>query len=284
MVEVHVVSAFSKDNTGGNKAGLVFYRPDLSSIQKMTISRELGYAETAFITKSSSADFRFEYFTPTEEVPLCGHATIGAFAFLNLMNKLSKSEYTIETKSGILSIRVTSDGMVFMEQNLPTYSDVLSLDSFNGCLDTNSIDSKLPIQIVSTGLRDILLPIKSSEDLKKLEPNFDVMTELSKKHNVIGVHAFALEGRENNITAICRNFAPLYDIDEESATGTSNCGLACYLFKYIEKKSQYIFEQGYNLNNPSRIVVNLTTHNDIIDAVFVGGYGYLLETKSISLS
>ncbi|MFT9138349.1 MAG: PhzF family phenazine biosynthesis protein, partial [Liquorilactobacillus satsumensis] len=74
MVEVHVVSAFSKDNTGGNKAGLVFDRPDLNSIQKMAIAKELGYAETAFITKSNLADFCLEYFTPTEEVPLCGHA------------------------------------------------------------------------------------------------------------------------------------------------------------------------------------------------------------------
>ncbi|MFT8836749.1 PhzF family phenazine biosynthesis protein [Liquorilactobacillus satsumensis] len=283
MVEVHVVSAFSKDNTGGNKAGLVFDRPDLNSIQKMAIAKELGYAETAFITKSNLADFCLEYFTPTEEVPLCGHATIATFAFLNLMNKLSKNEYTIETKSGILSMRIDSDGMVFMEQNAPTYADVLSLDSFNNCLDTNSIDQKLPIQIVSTGLWDILLPIKSGEELKKLAPDFDVMTELSKKHDVIGVHAFALEDKENNITAVCRNFAPLYEINEESATGTSNCALACYLFKYVEKKSQYIFEQGYNLNNPARIVVNLTTHDDMIDAIFVGGYGYLVETKSVAV-
>ncbi|KRN11198.1 hypothetical protein FD00_GL001196 [Liquorilactobacillus mali KCTC 3596 = DSM 20444] len=278
MVDIYVVSAFSK-----NKAGLVFDRPDLNSIQKMAIAKELGYAETAFITKSSLADFRLEYFTPTEEVPLCGHATIGTFAFLNLMNELSKSEYTIETKSGVLSMRVGSDGMVFMEQNAPTFFNVLSLNSFTDCLDTNSIDDKLPIQIVSTGLKDILLPIKSSKELQQLDPNFSVMTELSKEQNVIGVHAFALEDIKNNITAICRNFAPLYNINEESATGTSNCALACYLFKYVEKKSQYIFEQGYNLNNPSKIVVDLTTHDDIIDAVFVGGYGYLVEKKSVSI-
>ncbi len=76
MVEVYVATAFSKDSSGGNKAGIVFGRPDLISVQKMAIAKELGYAETAFITKSSLADFRLEYFTPTEEVPLCGHATI----------------------------------------------------------------------------------------------------------------------------------------------------------------------------------------------------------------
>ena len=283
MVDVYVASAFSKDNVGGNKAGLVFDRPDLSSVQKMAIAKKLGYAETAFITSSSVADFCLEYFTPTEEVPLCGHATIGTFAILNLLNKLSKNNYTIETKSGVLSIKVDSDGMVFMEQNTPTFFNELSLDLFNDCLDVNSINDKLPIQIVSTGLRDIMVPIKSTKYLQQLDPNFNVMTELSKEQNVIGVHAFALEEGMDNITAICRNFAPLYDIDEESATGTSNCALACYLFKYVEKKSQYIFEQGYNLNSPSRIVVNLKTHDDMIDAVFVGGYGYLVEKKSLSV-
>ncbi|KRL05825.1 PhzF family phenazine biosynthesis protein [Liquorilactobacillus oeni] len=283
MVEIYVASAFSKDNAGGNKAGLVFNRPDLNSIQKMEIAKQLGYAETAFITKSSIADFRLEYFTPTEEVPLCGHATIGTFTTLKLLKQLSKSEYMIETKSGVLSIKIKSDGMVFMEQNTPTFFNELALESFNKCLDVDSIDDKLPIQIVSTGLRDILLPIKSTKDLRQLDPNFKVMTELSKNQNVIGVHAFALEKEKNSVIAICRNFAPLYDINEESATGTSNCALACYLFKYVEKKSQYIFEQGYNLNNLSRIVVNLTIHDDIIDSVFVGGYGYLVEKKSISV-
>ncbi|KRL00871.1 PhzF family phenazine biosynthesis protein [Liquorilactobacillus capillatus] len=283
MVDVYVVSAFSKNNTGGNKAGLVFDRPDLTSVQKMAIAKELGYAETAFITESKLADFRLEYFTPTEEVPLCGHATIATFTFLNLTNKLSKSDYTIETKSGILSMKVGTDGMVFMEQNVPTYSNILTSDSFNACLDTNSIDSKIPIQIISTGLRDILLPVRSSKALQKLKPNFKAMAALSKEQNVVGVHAFSLEESESKITAICRNFAPLYDIDEESATGTSNCALACYLFKYVEKKSQYTFEQGYNLNSPSRIVVNLTTHDNVIDGVFVGGYGYLVENKSVSV-
>lgn len=283
MVEVYVASAFSKDNAGGNKAGIVFDRPDLSAIQKMAIAKELGYAETAFVTESSIADFRIEYFTPAEEVPLCGHATIGTFAVLNLLQKLSKSKYTIETKSGVLAITVDADGMVFMEQKTPTFFNRLSTNVFDDCLDSSAIDDKLPIQIVSTGLRDIMLPIKSTEKLQQLNPDFDVMTKLSKEQNVIGVHAFTLEKHEEHVTAICRNFAPLYDIDEESATGTSNCALACYLFKYVERKSQYIFEQGYNLNNPSRIVVNLKTHDDIIDVTFVGGYGYLAEKRSLSI-
>ena len=40
----------------------------------MEIAKQLGYAETAFISESEIADYKFEYFTPKEEVDLCGHA------------------------------------------------------------------------------------------------------------------------------------------------------------------------------------------------------------------
>ena len=82
MVHVYVMSAFSKENKGGNKAGVVLNREDLTVRQKMAIAKELGYSETAFVTHSDVADYKIEYFTPTDEVPLCGHATIATFSLL----------------------------------------------------------------------------------------------------------------------------------------------------------------------------------------------------------
>lgn len=70
MIDIYVTSAFCKDNQGGNKAGVVFDHPELTIAQKMAISSELGYSETAFVTDSDCADYKLEYFTPTEEVPL----------------------------------------------------------------------------------------------------------------------------------------------------------------------------------------------------------------------
>lgn len=282
MIDVYVVSAFCKDNKGGNKAGVVLDRPDLTSAQKIEIAKEMGYSETAFVSDSCKADFRLQYFTPTEEVPLCGHATIATFSVLRLLNMLDKQNYTIETEAGILSIRIGEDGLIFMEQNCPAYLDALSPDIFSGCIDKGFIDCNFPIQIVSTGLNDIMLPIDSRQHLEELSPNLKMMSELSKEKGVVGVHTFALI-KDSDVTAICRNFAPLYGIDEESATGTSNCALACYLFKYYEKKTQYIFEQGYNMGEISRIIVNLSCHENVIDSVFVGGYGYLLGKKSLSV-
>lgn len=281
MVDVYVASAFSKNNKGGNKAGVVFDRPDLTSEQKMKIARALGYSETAFVSDSCKADFKLQYFTPTEEVPLCGHATIATFSTLLSLRMLDKQNYTIETKAGILNIQIEED-MIFMEQNAPMYLDVLPSDIFAGCIEGDFIDRSFPIQIVSTGLNDIMLPVDSKEHLEVLSPNFKMMAELTQEKAVVGVHAFTLM-KKSDVTAICRNFAPLYGIDEESATGTSNCALACYLFKYDKKRTQYIFEQGYNMGEISRIVVNISYHMDMIDSVYVGGYGCLLGQKTLSV-
>ena len=280
MVDVYVAVAFSKDAKGGNKAGVVLGRSELTSVQKAAIAKEMGYSETAFVLDSDKADFKLQYFTPTEEVPLCGHATIAAFSTLKLLNMLDKPDCTIETEAGILNIHIKDDGLILMEQNRPAYLEVLDSDIFTGCIERNFIDHRFPIQIVSTGLNDVMLPVDSVEHLEQLSPDFEMIANMSKEKEVVGVHAFTII-KESDVTAICRNFAPLYGIDEESATGTANCALACYLFKYYKQQSQYVFEQGHNMGDISRIVVNILYHENVIDSVFVGGYGHMLGKKSL---
>ena len=70
MIKVYVASAFSKDEKGGNKAGVLINDYNLTVKQKMKVAEILGYSETAFISKSDKADFKLEYYTPVEEVPL----------------------------------------------------------------------------------------------------------------------------------------------------------------------------------------------------------------------
>lgn len=279
MVQIYVTSAFSKNGSGGNKAGVVINRPDLSREQKLAIAKELGYSETAFILPCDDADFELQYFTPTDEVPLCGHATIASFATMQLLGMLEKEDYSIRTKAGILSIIVRDDGLIFMEQNKPEYFDILPSAIFADCFSVGP-DTTLPIQTVSTGLRDIIFPVVSREDLEALEPDFRKMTRLSRELNVVGIHAFTLSDKPG-VDAECRNFAPLYGIDEESATGTASCALACYLYKHRKKKEAFVFEQGHSMGLPSRIFVKLSCENDEIEAVYVGGSGYLYRAVKI---
>ncbi|MEI5994313.1 PhzF family phenazine biosynthesis protein [Candidatus Enterococcus mansonii] len=277
-ITVYVASAFSKNHKGGNKAGVVLMENTLTNTQKMAIAKQLGYAETAFISESDVAEYKFDYFTPKEEVDLCGHATIGSFAILRHLNQLSRNNYTIETNSGVLAITIKDD-ILFMEQNKPIFYEVIAPNEFVDCFDYQVIDNNYPIQIVSTGLKDILIPIKSDTQLHGLKPNFEKIKEISQSYNVIGTHLYTFD--ENRI--ICRNFAPLYDINEEAATGTSNGALACYLYErgYLQKET-YVFEQGYSLHSLSEIVVKLATDSqDNIEKVYVGGQGYYCEAKCL---
>ena len=281
-MDVHVANAFSKDNSGGNKAGVVLRQHRLNEAEKTRTAFLMGYSETAFVADSELADFKLEYFTPAGEVPLCGHATIGTFAVLRHLGMLEKQEYTIETKSGILRIRVDENGLIFMEQNTPEFYESLDKAEVEACFEPDGIADTLPVQIVSTGLKDIMVPVTDPEILGRMTPDFSAITRLSLEKECIGIHAFS-PAKETDLTAICRNFAPLYGIDEDSATGTSNCALACYLYRYASKQDQYIFEQGRNLNSISRIYVKLDTEDNTITGVWVGGYGYLSSVRSAAV-
>ena len=277
-MKIFVASAFSKNNSGGNKAGVCFTNENLNEKQKKGISSELGYAETAFLSVSSikDVDFKIEYFTPAEEVPLCGHATIAAFTVMKNHNLLKKENYRIETQSGILDIRIKNH-TIFMEQNKPQFFEYIAPTIFDNCYDMKVVSDQLPIQIVSTGLRDIMLPVMNLATLNKMNPNFEEIKRISKEYDTVGIHAFVID--DDRI--VCRNFAPLYDVPEESATGTSNCALACYLHKNeIIKQDNYIFEQGYSLHEPSEITVQLELVKNQINKVVVGGNGYVVEEKA----
>jgi len=242
----------------------------------LNISRKVGFSETAFVSKSDKANFKVRFFSPTQEVDLCGHATIATY-FLMWKERLIKAgEYTQETKAGILGIEVKEDGAVFMDQNPPKYFEILDKSEIAVSLNipVDYINDELPVQIVSTGLKDIFIPIKSSDYLFSIKPDLEKISDVCRKNKAIGYHVFTLETKFND-TAHCRNFAPLCGIPEESATGTSNGALACYLFKYKKindtQFSHLSFEQGYSMDKPSEILVRLDVLGDKIRKVKVGG-------------
>lgn len=249
---------------------------------KMAISKELGFAETVFVSAATinKATFKFEYFTPSEEVPLCGHATIAGFTVLREFGLLKRENIRLQTKEAVLDIVVKKD-KILMQQNNPQFGETLSESEIARCFDIEVAHQSLPIQIVSTGLRDIMLPVCDFATLETMNPKFDEITMLSEKYDTVGIHAFVIEGER----IICRNFAPRYDVPEESATGTSNCALACYLYhNNILRKKEYIFEQGFSLNSPSEINVSLETNGNDITKVTVSGSGYIAGERNVELN
>ncbi|OGF28543.1 phenazine biosynthesis protein PhzF [Candidatus Falkowbacteria bacterium RIFOXYC2_FULL_47_12] len=275
-IKVFTLNAFAKTEKGGNPAGVVLNADGLSAEQMLLLAKKIGFSETAFVQKSAKADFKVKFFTPSAEVDICGHATVATFYLLAAKHIVQSGKYTQETKAGVLAIEILRDQTVFMDQKTPRFFEnidkTLIAPSLN--ISSSSVRDDLPIQIVSTGLKDIFVPIKSLNELTHIKPNFEKIKKISKKFDVIGYHVFSLETKFKS-TAHCRNFAPLYDIREEAATGTSAGALSCYLFQYgrISKGqvNNLIFEQGYSMNRPSEIKAKLEINSQNITRVRVGG-------------
>jgi PhzF family phenazine biosynthesis protein len=286
-VKVYVLDSFTKAKSGGNPAGVVLGADGFSESDMKRIAMMAGFPETAFIQQSDKADFKTRFFTPNSEVDLCGHATIAAFSMLAKMGIIKEGKYMQETKAGILDIELHEDGKIFMTQNPPRFFERADRKNVVRCLNISEkqLLPELPIQIVSTGLRDILVPIKNMKTLLSIRPNFEEISKISKKYHSIGFHVFTLETKFGS-TAHCRNFAPLYGIPEESATGTANGALGCYLFKHgvitKEQAGSLVFEQGYSIGRPSEILVKLDVEGNKIKQVKVGGIaGKTKETEVV---
>lgn len=274
-VEVFKLTAFPNGKNGGNKAGVVLDADNLSDSDMQGIAKNVGFSETAFVLTSNRADFKIRYFTPTNEVDLCGHATIATFNLLRDKKKIKKGTYSLETRVGILNIEVLKNE-VFMEQLHPVfYEKVEEFEVLDCFYEERFFNKELPCIIASTGMREIFVPIKDVNTLHKLHPKMKNIMYLCEKYDVIGMHLYALDDK---VDAYGRNFAPMVGIDEESATGTSNGALACLLNKYYAPtKTEFVLRQGYSMDMPSEIKAKLVKHNQEILKVQVGGSAKILK-------
>ncbi len=283
MVKVELVRAFSMEEKGGNPAGVVMDAESLSEQKMQETAEAVGYSETAFVQTSNLADYKVRFFTPNAEVDLCGHATIATFSSMLANNLIKPGQITQETKAGILKLKLKEDKSVVMEQAKPEFFEKPNEEEILRSLGL-SLDARhesLNMQIVSTGLRDVFVPLKSRAYLAGIKPDYARIKEISKKLDVTGYHVFVLDAPEG-YTAACRNFAPLFDIPEESATGTSTGALASYLFKHkavVEKQMKFI--QGVEMGSPSEIFAELIIKEDQIEQVWVGGKAHLTGSKEV---
>lgn len=287
-MRIFTLNAFAKTKRGGNPAGVVLDADCLAETSMPKIAARVGLSETAFVQKSGEAEFKIRFFTPAAEVDLCGHATIAVFSLLFGLRRIRAGKHSQETRAGILEVEVLKDGTVFMEQTLPFFEKAIDRGDVAESLGIglDSLPPDMPVQLVSTGLRDIIVPILSLRALFGIKPDLDKIAEISKKYNAVGYHAFSLETKYKS-TAHCRNLAPLYGIPEEAATGTSSGALACYLFKHgqitEEQARGLVFEQGYSMRRPSEVRVHLDIRNNDIVGVRAGGTATAAREKTYTL-
>lgn len=212
--KIYLARAFGDSERTGNPAGVVLGADRLESSEKQEIAKQVGFSETAFITKRGETDVTLEFFTPEREIENCGHATVASLFVMKKVGLLKRDRHTFRTKaSPQVKEALFQDGKVFMEQ-FPETSEELSGDLRTAALATVSASVVSPPVFVSTGNRFLLLEVQSPADLARLTPDLSKLEKLSREHNLIGSYVYARTPGQRAI-ATTRMFAPLYGIPED---------------------------------------------------------------------
>ncbi len=296
-INIYQVDAFSDKAFGGNPAGVVLDARHLTEDIMQSIAKEMNLSETAFVTSVDDDLFTVRFFTTVCEVDLCGHATIATFHTLTKMGYISPIDNGIkrvyqETKTGKLAVDImfkdSEIDKIFMEQATPKEMGIINdiyplLESMGiNVEDVGVLDDMVYPEIISTGLPDIILPIKKKEVLDKLDIDVKSLSKISENLGVTGVHAFYLP-EINSKSVYTRNFAPLVGIDEEAATGTSNGALIYFLKKNkLIKDNNIVSYQGESLNRPS-VIHCIIEENDGNSIVKVGGNAKIVINGIMSI-
>ena len=277
-MEIYSVDAFTNRRFCGTQAGVAILEPQepFPEAEFMrSLAEELRYSETAFVKVCSPGRYSIRYFTPAGEVDLCGHATVAAFTVLRERGRTGPGTYRLSTRAGELEILVERED-IWMDmapaRELRPFSSKEKAELYGAYGLTPAHGAKgLDPALVSTGLADILLPVRDRELLSRARQNRTAVADISRRYDAVGFHLFCPEN--GDYTARCRNFAPLYGIDEESATGTANGALTYYLYRRgrLAPGVENRFLQGDEMGTPSLIRSRLTVLGERIRIQIGGG-------------
>ncbi|WP_221564950.1 PhzF family phenazine biosynthesis isomerase [Alkalihalobacillus sp. TS-13] len=283
-IKVHHYDAFSKEPNKGNPAGVVLNGDDLTDKEMQEIAFKVGFNETAFSVKSDVADLRIRFFTPGHEMNLCGHATMATVYALKTKGLLrDKTDFTIETKAGILPIKInsTTDSEIFitMKQVSPQFEEFKGSkeDLANSIgLKESDIREDLPIVYGSTGTWTLLIPIKHLDAFKKMKPKNKVFPTILKEIPKSSIHPFCLETYDSNADMHARHFSSPYSgTIEDAVTGTASGVMGAFFAKYIknnnfEEPLNLIVEQGHEIQKDGRVMVQLLKIREVYDVEITG--------------
>jgi len=278
---LYQVDAFTNSPLGGNPCAVIFDCADLSDATMLAIAKEMNLSETSFVWQKTDATFRARYFTPAEEIPLAGHPTIATVYALVDSGRLSlPGEYLkipLELRDGPVDVEIfAQNGIVdriVMSQRKPQFlsthraADVMP--AFG--LDESDLLPGAPIQTVSTGTPQIMIPVKGHDSLRKAMLDVEKYTALRESSDFFSPHLFCLQGVENGQT-FARHFGVPPDTMEDPFTGSATGGMAAYLWHYgLIESPTFIAEQGHWMSRPGQAYVKVVGPRDAIQTVKVGG-------------
>jgi trans-2,3-dihydro-3-hydroxyanthranilate isomerase len=278
----YIVDVFAETKYAGNQLAVFTNAEALSSADMQQIAKEMNYSETTFIlsSKPRSGGYDVRIFTPAKELPFAGHPTLGtAFILQHEIIKQPVETIALNLEIGQIPVSILyKNGLpdvLWMQQRSPVFGETFAAETIAPILnlDITDIDTKFPIQDVSTGVPFIIVPLKTRHALKRIKVNKDRYFAFIKHTQAKEILAFCpnADRPENQLSV--RVFADSLGIPEDPATGSANGCLAGYLVQHSYLDKPFIdlrVEQGEDMGRPSLLLLKATkTAVDI--QVSVGG-------------
>jgi len=295
------VDVFTDRPFGGNPLAVFPEAEGLTTEEMQCLAREMNLSETTFVLppQAPGADFKVRIFTPAAELPFAGHPVVGTHWVLAHLNRVELHEPVTQVRFelgvGVLpaDLHVTGGQVewVVMTQDRPTFHAVLedvidrstgltaSLAAGLGLPPEAIIETGLPVQVVSTGVPQMMVPIRSLAKVQSLDAGQLNIAALNRACRAVGTECamvFTFETERPEATVHVRMFAPLLGVPEDPATGSANGALGAYLVHHqavpvTEPTTHVLSEQGSELGRPSTLYVEVDSAGDEVTAVRVGG-------------
>ncbi len=288
------VDVFTETPFGGNPLAVFPDAEGLTTEEMQCLAREMNLSETTFVLppQAPDADFRVRIFTPAKEIPFAGHPVVGTHWVLAHLGRVELQEpvthVRFELGVGVLPADLhVSDGQVehvVMTQGHPTFhtelEDLTDLAAGLGLQPEAISETGLPVQPVSTGLPQLIVPVRSLAEVQGLNPTHLHVPALSRAWRRVGAEetalVFSLETEHPEADVHVRFFAPTYGIPEDPATGSANGALGAYLVRHravpvTEPTTCIVSEQGAEMGRPSSLFIEVDSSDEFLTAVRVGG-------------
>ncbi len=221
------IDAFTTRRFAGNPAAVMPLDAYLGDAKLQAIAAENNLAETAFLVREGG-DYRLRWFTPTTEVPLCGHATLASAAVV--MERLEPGRQTVvfHSASGPLTVKRTATGylMNFPVRPSEPVSTPEGMAKALGVLPTEVFVNEFNYMAV----------LESPQVLRELAPD---MTALARMDRTGVIVTAAGDGTYDFVS---RYFAPAKGIPEDPVTGAAHCMLTPYWAQRLNKTEFRAFQ------------------------------------------
>lgn len=264
---LYQLDVFTSKPFEGNALAVITDGDNLSRPQMQAIAREMNLAETVFVQRPTNnrALARLRIFTTTRELPLAGHPVIGTWFLLAELGVVPASEGQVQiqqqTGAGILPVAITFRGgrpvRVTMTQKEARFkTPKFSRETLAGALGLRAgdIDSALPIECVSTGIFNLMVPLRGRTTLKRIHMNMRALFHVLNGNSTMA-YCFVVGGRGK---AFARGMLP-WEIFEDPATGSAGGSLGAYLVRHNKLKAgeDLSITQGVEMGRPSEIHVEV---------------------------